>query len=56
MSMESYREGYEAGRNDSFGGRVIASMLDIVRDDDYNKGYSDGAAGRDFDYYGQGED
>ena len=56
MSMNSYREGYEAGKSDSLAGRVIASVMDLVRDSDYNKGYSDGANGREFDYYGQADD
>ena len=55
MSIESYRAGYEAGKGDSVPERFLAATLGVVHDNDYNKGYADAAAGRDFDYYGETE-
>lgn len=55
MSLETYREGYEAGLSDTIPERIGAAILSVVRDDDYNRGYADAAAGRDFDYEGDGD-
>lgn len=55
MSIESYRAGYEAGLGDSIPERIGAAMLSLVHDDDYNRGYADAAAGREFDYEGESE-
>jgi len=50
--IEAYREGYEKGRSDSAGGRLAEMTMGTLRDDPgghFQKGYSDGAAGRPFD-------
>jgi hypothetical protein len=54
--MDSYRDGYKMGRSDNIAGNAIASVMNLVRDEDCNKGYSDGANGREFDDYGQTDD
>jgi uncharacterized protein YecT (DUF1311 family) len=49
--IEAYREGYERGRNDSAGGRLAELTMGMLRDDPgghFQKGYSDGAAGKPF--------
>jgi hypothetical protein len=49
--IEAYRQGYERGRNDSTGGRLAETTMGMLRDDPgghFQKGYTDGAAGRPF--------
>jgi hypothetical protein len=49
--IEAYRQGYERGRSDSAGGRLAEVTMGMLRDDPgghFQKGYSDGAAGRPF--------
>lgn len=49
--IEAYRQGYEKGRSDSAGGRVAEMTMGMLRDDPgghFQKGYSDGAAGKAF--------
>jgi hypothetical protein len=49
--IEAYRQGYEKGRSDSAGGRLAEMTMGMLRDDpggDFQKGYSDGAAGKPF--------
>jgi hypothetical protein len=49
--IEAYRAGYERGRSDSAGGRLAEITMGVLRDDPgghFQKGYSDGAAGRPF--------
>jgi hypothetical protein len=49
--IEAYRQGYEKGRSDSAGGRLAEVTMGMLRDDPgghFQKGYSDGAAGKPF--------
>src|ERR1035437_1060344 len=49
--IEAYRQGYERGRSDSAGGRLAEITMGMLRDDPgghFQKGYSDGAAGKPF--------
>jgi uncharacterized protein YecT (DUF1311 family) len=49
--IEAYRQGYEKGRSDSAGGRLAEISMGMLRDDPgghFQKGYSDGAAGKPF--------
>src|SRR5437879_6435703 len=49
--IEAYRQGYEKGRRDSAGGRLAEMTMGMLRDDPgghFQKGYSDGAAGKPF--------
>ena len=52
MSMDSYREGYELGQKDkgNIALTAIGAMVNIVRDDDFHRGYQDAVDGKDFDY------
>lgn len=56
MSLETYREGYEAAKSHTLAERVMMATINITRDDDYNKGYDDACNDREFDYYGQSDD
>src|ERR1039457_5566795 len=50
--IEAYRQGYERGRSDSAGDRLAEITMGMLRDDPgghFQKGYSDGAAGKLFD-------
>jgi len=49
--IEAYHQGYEKGRSDSAGGRLAEITMGMLRDDPgghFQKGYSDGAAGKAF--------
>src|SRR5258708_40322192 len=49
--IEAYRQGYEKGRSDTAGGRLAEMTMGMLRDDpgrQFQKGYSDGAAGNPF--------
>lgn len=51
-AIEAYRQGYEKGRSDSAGGRLAEMTMGVLRDDPgghFQRGYSDGAAGKAFD-------
>src|ERR1039457_647684 len=50
--IEAYRQGYEKGRSDSAGGRLAETTTGMLRDDPgrhFQRGYSDGAAGKPFE-------
>jgi hypothetical protein len=49
--IEAYRQGFEKGRSDSAGGRLAEMAMGMLHDDPgghFQKGYSDGAAGKPF--------